>query len=199
MRIKKHQAMLTAATQLFLNKGFSDTSMDEIAEMAQVSKRTVYQHFQDKEQLFKAMLAKHWEKILSGKVKIFSEKKSIDENLKSFAKIFLQFLYQPETINLFRLLISESHRHPHLIDAVLINETPPFKTELIKFLQFCQHQGEVKIKDFDRAASFFLGMLKEYHFWPMMIGFIKTELPPNQNQFVSEAIQIFLKAYRVEP
>jgi len=195
MRIKKNQTILEAATLLFLKNGFSATSMDEIAEVANVSKRTIYQHFQDKQCLFQVMLAKHWEQILSGDMEIFNEKKSIAENLKNFSKEFFKFLYQPETINLFRLLISESHRHSHLTDLVLINETPPFKKELIKFLKSCQEQGLLKMSDVDRAASFFLGLLKEYHFWPMMLGFTKTPHPPNQNQFQDEAIQIFLKAY----
>ena len=49
---RKHAAILEAATQVFLAKGYLGTSMEEIATMAGVSKQTVYKHFADKETLF---------------------------------------------------------------------------------------------------------------------------------------------------
>src|SRR5437763_3587360 len=49
---RKRQAILDAATTVFLKKGYLGTSMDEIAALAGVSKQTVYKHFADKERLF---------------------------------------------------------------------------------------------------------------------------------------------------
>src|SRR5947209_20600245 len=49
---RKHRAIVEAATMAFLSKGYLGTNMDEIAALAAVSKRTVYQHFVDKERLF---------------------------------------------------------------------------------------------------------------------------------------------------
>src|SRR5205823_14953845 len=49
---RKRRAILDAATQVFLSKGYLGTSMDEIAALAEVSKQTVYKHFADKEALF---------------------------------------------------------------------------------------------------------------------------------------------------
>ncbi len=48
----KRTVILDAATTAFLRKGYLGTSMDEIAELAAVSKQTVYKHFADKERLF---------------------------------------------------------------------------------------------------------------------------------------------------
>src|SRR5437016_14538973 len=49
---RKHRAIVDAATAAFLSKGYLGTNMDEIAALASVSKRTVYQHFTDKDRLF---------------------------------------------------------------------------------------------------------------------------------------------------
>src|SRR5207244_1010955 len=49
---RKRQAILDAATTIFLRQGYLGTSMDEIAARAGVSKQTVYKHFADKERLF---------------------------------------------------------------------------------------------------------------------------------------------------
>ena len=50
---KKRQAIIRAATALFLRDGYRGTSMDQVAAAAAVSKQTVYKHFEDKEQLFR--------------------------------------------------------------------------------------------------------------------------------------------------
>ena len=53
---RKRVDILEAARNEFLETGFRDTSMDRVAERAQVSKRTVYNHFPSKEVLFGAVI-----------------------------------------------------------------------------------------------------------------------------------------------
>ncbi|MEU3713671.1 TetR/AcrR family transcriptional regulator [Streptomyces catenulae] len=45
-------ALLDAATELFAEKGFATTSIDDIATAARVSKGAVYHHFPDKKAIF---------------------------------------------------------------------------------------------------------------------------------------------------
>ncbi len=58
MRDKEHtrERILEAAEQLFAEKGFHETAMDEIVKTAKISKGGVYFHFPSKEKLFFAML-----------------------------------------------------------------------------------------------------------------------------------------------
>ena len=53
---KKRAAILEAAEALFLEGGYDRTSTDAIASRAGVSKRTVYDHFGDKERLYAAVV-----------------------------------------------------------------------------------------------------------------------------------------------
>ncbi len=53
---RKRQAIMEAATALFLRDGYRNTSMDQVAADAAVSKQTVYKHFADKEQLFREIV-----------------------------------------------------------------------------------------------------------------------------------------------
>src|ERR1700722_13637737 len=50
---RKRRAIMEAATALFLRDGYRNTSMDQVAADAAVSKQTVYKQFADKEQLFR--------------------------------------------------------------------------------------------------------------------------------------------------
>ena len=59
---KNRQAMLQTAEEIFLEKGYQATTIDEIAERAGVTKRTLYKYFPDVE----AILAAWHERQISG-------------------------------------------------------------------------------------------------------------------------------------
>ena len=59
---RKHEAILSAAKRAFLEFGVQGTSMDRLAEMAEVSKRTVYNHFATKEDLVLHLLRDLWDR-----------------------------------------------------------------------------------------------------------------------------------------
>ena len=50
------QAIVEAATGLFLERGYGAVSMDELAEAAGVARRTLYNQFASKEEIFREML-----------------------------------------------------------------------------------------------------------------------------------------------
>ncbi|WP_240314969.1 TetR/AcrR family transcriptional regulator [Chromobacterium haemolyticum] len=57
--------ILDAALTLFVEKGFSATKMEDIARAAGVTKGTPYLYFQNKEEIFKAMVRHHLSSRLS--------------------------------------------------------------------------------------------------------------------------------------
>src|SRR6202165_4548623 len=54
--VKRDARLLDVATKLFMERGFDGTSIDAVAETAGVSKPTVYARYQDKRDLFVAVL-----------------------------------------------------------------------------------------------------------------------------------------------
>ena len=59
----KREDIVVAATRLFMEKGYELTSMEAVAGEANVSKLTIYSHFADKNQLFRAIIQYRCEKI----------------------------------------------------------------------------------------------------------------------------------------
>ncbi len=57
-RRRREQDIINVAEELFVENGFESTSMDRIAERAEFTKRTVYQYFNSKEDLFYAVVLK---------------------------------------------------------------------------------------------------------------------------------------------
>ena len=60
----REEEIIRAAKKIFYEKGFHDTSMDEIAKAAQFSKKTLYQYFVNKEDLYFAVVAKEFEIVI---------------------------------------------------------------------------------------------------------------------------------------
>jgi len=50
-RLKKQEKILEAAENLFVEKGLAETTMSEIAEAAEISRRTLYRYYASKEDL----------------------------------------------------------------------------------------------------------------------------------------------------
>lgn len=57
-KVQKKEAFIKAAEELFVEKGFENTSVEEIVKRAGLTKRTLYQYFQSKEDLYYAVALK---------------------------------------------------------------------------------------------------------------------------------------------
>ncbi len=57
-KVQKKEAFLKAAEELFVEKGFENTSIEEVVKHAGLTKRTLYQYFQSKEDLYYAVALK---------------------------------------------------------------------------------------------------------------------------------------------
>ncbi|MGW8321506.1 MAG: TetR/AcrR family transcriptional regulator [Thermodesulfobacteriota bacterium] len=70
---QRAQSILEAATKVFLAKGYTKTTMDDIALEAEITKPTIYQYFETKEQLYFSLMAPFIEELGSGIEKIEKE------------------------------------------------------------------------------------------------------------------------------
>src|SRR5262245_14091870 len=90
--------------------------MDEVAAAAAVSKQTVYQHFRDKETLFHELITAT---VLQGAERAAQDpalpgERSLDEELRAFARLLLHGVMQPQVLRLRRVVIAEATRFPGL-------------------------------------------------------------------------------------
>lgn len=114
---RKHQAILDAATAVFLDKGYAGTSMDDIAKLAAVSKQTVYKHFSDKEKLFAEIVLATTDRLdtaIDLLADVPADAAALEENLTRLARQFLDTLTHPRVIQLRRLIIANADVFPDL-------------------------------------------------------------------------------------
>lgn len=112
------QAIIRAATEVFLRHGYLGATTDEIAARASVSKQTVYKHFAGKQQLFAEIImdaTSHVVDALSTAVATtLQDAQDVRTALRDLADGFLRGLLQPDVVRLRLLVIAEADRFPEV-------------------------------------------------------------------------------------
>jgi TetR/AcrR family transcriptional repressor of mexJK operon len=117
---RKRAAIVAAATRLFLDHGYVDTSTDQIAAAAAVSKQTVYNQFGDKESLFREIIlgvaatAEHFAAAFADTLGHVARPDELTDALRALARRYLATVGDPQVLALRRLVIGEVHRFPDL-------------------------------------------------------------------------------------
>ena len=157
----KAAAILKAAKELFLRDGYSDTSMDAVALEAGVSKRTVYGHFGNKEDLFAEIIREMCSDVLPSDVARKDEDShNVEEHLTRIGTVFLAAIYGEEQIRLFRTIVSDSRIYPEI--GRMMYEGPVMASNRVvhAYLEKMVKKGVLALNDTELAAAQFLGMLK---------------------------------------
>ena len=100
----KLQAILDAASALFLERGIAATTMESVAERASVSKMTVYGHFRDKPSLLSAVFERNIKAIRLPDLAVGSDLRSSLAQLTEFGQRLVSFLTRPEIVRTARVM-----------------------------------------------------------------------------------------------
>lgn len=113
----KRRAILDAARQVFLDRGYAGASMDEVAALADASKVTVYRHFSDKTSLFTAVVTdaiREAEQTSQSLVDNLGTSTDVERDLQVFARRHVTVVTQPHLMRMRRMIIAEAWRFPEL-------------------------------------------------------------------------------------
>lgn len=191
----KRDAIVDAATQLFLGSGYGAVSMDAIAAEASVSKRTVYSHFENKETLFAAVMC-HLCSRMGGPAPDEGIPDGPPEAvLVEFGRKLLTMLSSPQALALYRVVIAEAPRLPEL-GAVFYESGPRhFINMVAAYLTEQNAKGVLRVKDPQRAAAQFMAMIKDPLHLRLSLG---VGPAPGQGEIdasVASAVSVFLRGY----
>src|SRR5439155_26524232 len=90
------EAIVEAAGRLFLERGFGSVSMDELAAAAGVARRTLYNQFASKEEIFREMLLKVSGQLEDALPPGFETKGDVEDVLRAVARMTLELHKRPE-------------------------------------------------------------------------------------------------------
>jgi TetR/AcrR family transcriptional regulator, mexJK operon transcriptional repressor len=153
------KVILTAARYLFLSHGYVETTIDDIAARAQVTKRTIYGYFPDKRALFKGVIEEAvgtpWEfRNLLDEVTTIS---GLRNALIEIATGLNDIITQPSYIQLLRVAIAEMPTQPELGTLFETGVTQRSCNATATVLRTASVRGLVSLRDTEAAAHRFVG------------------------------------------
>lgn len=108
---EKRKRILDAAKILFLECGYHGCSMNKIAQKADTTKLTVYNHFQDKDSLFTAAIAETCDKLISAQPIHLSADSNFLQALQHACELSLNIINLPEALKMEYLLLELASQH----------------------------------------------------------------------------------------
>ena len=191
--VEKTEAILKGAMGEFLSHGYAAASMDRVAAAAGVSKATVYSRFQDKQNLFTALI----QRLVSSKYKtIFGletaqtlqgEPKSV---LRTIAFNMLDNVQNnPQLLSFMRVIVGESGRFPGLAQPYVQTMAKPVIELLTEYLGA---QSELNLEDPEATARIFVGTLVYYVLLQeVMHG--KEIMPIERDRIVNALVELIVR------
>ena len=189
---QKRQAVINAALAEFKDKGFVGASMDAIAERAQVSKRTVYNHFASKELLFNEVTSSFWVRSKQAASLQFDASRTVGDQLLQIARSVWDVYQSDELIEQARIVLAELIRQPELVEQALAQVNDQ-ECGLLPFLQQAVSAGALQIPDIKIAETQFWGLMKSFAFWPAVFRF--HDFSAQAGQILHSNVQMFVRQY----
>jgi TetR/AcrR family transcriptional repressor of mexJK operon len=156
----KDEAILVAAGELFMERGFEAASLDAVAQAASVSKATIYSRFADKETLFRAVLDHECNSVLLPASFVPPPGASVRETLILIAEQFLGLVLGDHAMAMHRIIVAECCRAPRVAELFFETAVLSTKTRLADWMRQQNAAGRLAVRDPDGAAWRFLGAVK---------------------------------------
>ncbi|OLN25260.1 TetR/AcrR family transcriptional regulator [Desulfosporosinus metallidurans] len=180
----KRSGIIEGALEIFGQKGYSKTIMEDIAKNLGYTTAYIYQYFPSKMELYRAIVSEMSMEITTRLFKDFSEK-DYKDNYRKSAKSLLKILAEPKWTGFFRMLVADGENYPELID---IFGKQLFNNHTVIFIKDLQKKGIFRDMD---------PLLMQRVFWGAVMGFffeqylLKRQPFFENEQFVDGLLDIF--------
>jgi TetR/AcrR family transcriptional repressor of mexJK operon len=197
---RSREVIVAAATRQFQRDGYVGASVDDIAAEARVSKRTVYNIFGSKEQLFRETLSEAIaiaEEFATKAASVLAQTQDVEADLRAIARTFARAVLGGPVVGLRRLVIGEAERFPEIAQEYYERAAGRVLDTLADAMRRFGDSGLLDVED-PRLAS--------EHFAFLVMGpaldralFRGTDEPPSTDEIDARArsgVEVFLRAYR---
>ncbi|MHC8403763.1 TetR/AcrR family transcriptional regulator [Pseudomonas sp. TMB3-21] len=192
---RKRAAIIQAAIAEFRAHGFDVTSMDKIAATAGASKRTVYNHFPSKEELFSEILNQLWARVTAEQQISYRADLPLRDQMRVMLMAKMQMMADDNFLDLARVAIAATIHSPERAQN-MVERMGEREEGLTVWLRAAQADGRLKPADPAFAAQQVHGMLKSFAFWPQISMGLPALAPEMQSTVVESALDMFLACYQ---
>ena len=148
---ERRAAIVEAAMEEFIARGFAATRLDDIAKRAGVAKGTIYLHFKDKESMFEELIRTA---IVPLVVRLSSSPPppgaSVRDMVEGFAENFIKEVATTRRGDIVRLIVAEGPRFPAVADFYYREVVTRGLAGMRALIELGIARGEIKQKNLAR-------------------------------------------------
>lgn len=141
---ERRAAIVQAAMDEFIARGFAATRLDDIAKRAGVAKGTIYLHFKDKESMFEELIRTAIVPFVGRLASPLPAGGSVRDMLEVLARMFLQEVAGTRRGDLVRLIIAEGPRFPAIADFYYREVVSRGLAAMRALIQLAITRGEIR-------------------------------------------------------
>ncbi len=179
---------MEVATGLFVERGFAATTLVDIARSAGVATRTLYQHFGDKEAIFREVIFARDAGTALQRPTVEAED-TLFVTLRRAADYAYAVTYRDQSIGLMRLMIAESTRFPEFMKSVAISIFARFRRNFEKVFEALEATRLVPPGNHARSAELFSDLILGSH--PIMT-YTNWDAAPPAEEDLDERVELFI-------
>ena len=186
--------LFDVATELFIQYGYDQISLDQIVEQAGGSKATIYKYFGSKQGLFLAICRDRSDKFIH-QIELACQKidEDIRENLTALLKDLYTIFTDEKNMSFDRLLISISTDNQEL-EIELYNQGPKRAYSLLaQYLEKLDQLGLIDCKRPMDSSIYFFGFFQDLH-WRAMVG---LPIDIMDNERIDYFVERFIRGHAI--
>lgn len=191
---EKDNQILMAATEEFLSKGIDAASMQNISDMAEVSKRTLYKYYPNKEDLYNALVDVILERVKDMYDFSYTESTNVEEDISKIIEGKIKLTLNDEFIKISRIIIGEMFkgRMPNHNQIKSLNDS---EFKFIDWIKMAQKDNKIST-DFEAEdiAKEFHSILKGQIYWPVLMG-IEDKQNIDLEEVKQTTVNFFLRSF----
>lgn len=187
---RRRLELIRIAEDVFLERGYADATMDEVAQRAGASKATLYKFFGTKEGLFAASVHQHVPTLMPGPED--DPDGHVYDRLIAWGHAVIAMIATPRSVALYRVIVSEVKRAPEL--GQLFYNSGPAEAEraVAELIRQGVEHGELTCDDPRELAVTFVSMVLGNWLRMALVG-ILTPRPGNDQ--VKRAVDMLFARY----
>jgi len=191
---RKRDAIVQAAIVEFRANGFEATSVDKVAARAEVSKRTLYNHFASKDELFAAILRILWESSANELQRTYDPRQPVREQLIELLRVKLATLADDNFLALARVAIAAALHSPERARE-MVDRIGEKDDAMLDWIRAAQKHGALKAADASQAYKQLECLIKGVAFWPQVAMGQPRLTPAAQKKLAAASVDFFLSHY----
>jgi AcrR family transcriptional regulator len=192
----RRKAFVDAARELFFANGYAGTTMSSIASKVGGSKTTLWTYFPSKEELFAAVV----DDIVAQYGDALAIELPLDEPVPDVLRVFGNLLMTKLTatpiLSLFRLVVGEAERFPHLAETFYERGPRRGKARAAVWVGEKMVRGELRMGDPMRAVQQFTGLCQSGLYQFAMLNLPESRDLARLQDDVDAAVDAFYRAWK---